>query len=241
MTGDPRRMFDDPDVPDDVRDALRGMSEQPPESYDAAAGLARFQAAIGGGGGGGEGGDVGGASSAASGGVGLGKVLALGAAAAGLVGAIVLAAGGFDWVDPPADPKPAPAPMVSTAAPIAIASVDEAPVITPESLPKADLSAEPLPRSKQSKEQLYREELEHLAKLRQVASSRPSEAVRMADEGHSRFASGMLYQEREAIAIRSLARAGSSAAARARAEAFLARFPKSPFAEQIRVTVGLSK
>jgi hypothetical protein len=44
---------------------------------------------------------------------------------------------------------------------------------------------------------------------------------------------GMLSQEREALAIEALAATGRGAEARTRADAFLARFPKSAFAAGI--------
>jgi len=241
MSHDPPRLFDDPAVADEVREALHQMADQSPQPYDAAAGLARFQAAIGSGGSSGGGGGTG---SPGAPGLGLGKTLALGAGGLGLAGAIVVAVLGLRTNDPPASVTlPAPvevAAPASSAAPTS--SSTDVPVITPESLPTAERSARVAPSSAiKSKDELYREELEHLARLKSVAGSSPAEAVRMADEGHARFTRGMLYQEREAIAIRSLSRAGQSGAARSRAERFLARFPKSPYAEQIRMAAGMSK
>ena len=240
MSNDPPRLLDDPAVADEVRAALHQLADQPPQPYDAAAGLARLQAVIGSGGGSGDGGT----GSPAPSGLGLGKTLALGAGGLGLAGAIVAAALGLGTPPPPASMTPPASVEVagpaSAAAPTS--SIDDTPLITPESLPTAERSARVVASSAiKSKDELYREELEHLALLRSVAGSRPAEAVRMADEGHARFARGMLYQEREAIAIRSLARAGQSGAARSRAEQFLARFPKSPYAEQIRMAAGLTK
>lgn len=255
MSRDPSRLFENPDLPGELREALHEMAEVPPQPYDTAAGLARFQQTLGSGGeptetppeNGSPDPSAAGQGGAASSGVGLGKIAAVGVASLGAAGVIVgLALGGGDTSEPPR----ATVPVAQSATPAKsrtpapeTPAVEDVPVITPEALPTAEApdSAPPKHAPAKSKDQLYREELEHLAQLRRVAATRPAEAVRMADQGHARFAGGMLYQEREAIAIRSLARAGRSAQARARAQRFLDRFPKSPFSEQIRVAVGLSK
>lgn len=109
-------------------------------------------------------------------------------------------------------PEPAPAPSVEKAPP-----------------PPASASAKP-----QATKPTLAEEVRHLGEVRALAGTDPAGAARKADEGHKRFAGGMLYQEREAVAITSLARAGRGGEARARASRFLAQFPKSPFADQVR-------
>jgi hypothetical protein len=81
------------------------------------------------------------------------------------------------------------------------------------------------------------EEIAQLETLRSLASENPAQAVTMADEGQRRFNHGIFEQEREAIAIRSLARTGRMDEAQTRARRFLDRFPKSPFAEKIRQDV----
>jgi len=50
----------------------------------------------------------------------------------------------------------------------------------------------------------------------------------------TRFPHGRLVQEREVVAIDALAALGRSAAMRARAQAFLERFPESPYAAHVR-------
>src|SRR6185436_6341045 len=69
-------------------------------------------------------------------------------------------------------------------------------------------------------------ETAQLAELRRVASSDPRRALTLADEGAHQFPNGFFSQEREAIAITSLLRLGRDADARARAERFLARYPR---------------
>jgi hypothetical protein len=73
------------------------------------------------------------------------------------------------------------------------------------------------------------EEMEQLARLRSVASSDPSAALRLANEGEQRFAKGLFRQEREAIAIQALGQLNRTSEAKQRARAFKAAYPRSPF------------
>jgi hypothetical protein len=60
------------------------------------------------------------------------------------------------------------------------------------------------------------------------------DAFATLEASRRRFSAPALYQEREALMIELLYRSGQTAAAQARAAAFLARFPESPHAEQVR-------
>lgn len=243
MNDDPGRLFDDPSLPEELRGALQDMAERPP-SYDVGAGLARFKASIGTAGGS-EGGPAAGGDGATGTGIGLGKTVLIGAGGLGVVGVVAAIAFGVSRQEPAVPPAPTHVEAVMSApAPVEVPPVeaDRVPLIRPESLPTVDdARAAPSSAAVKSKDQLYREELNHLAEVKRAAASNPAQAVRMADEGHVRFVSGMLYQEREALAIRALAQSGQSSTARARGERFLSSFPKSPFADQIRMTIGLSK
>jgi len=123
---------------------------------------------------------------------------------------------------------------------VPLVDVTDLPELPPER-PSAGV-ARPAARSSEpsAAEELYREEMLHLANLRRVAGANPAEALRLAQEGHERFARGMLYQEREAIAIGALSRLGRKGEAKARGEQFLTRFPRSPYADQIRVQAGIA-
>jgi hypothetical protein len=83
-------------------------------------------------------------------------------------------------------------------------------------------------------------ETSDIARLRTVARTDPLRALALAQEGAHRFPQGFFSQEREAIAIRSLVKLGHLPEARARAERFLAAYPRAPAAESIRASVGLS-
>ena len=83
------------------------------------------------------------------------------------------------------------------------------------------------------------EEVAHLASLRSMLRSDPTAALTAAAEGHRRFAGGVFYQEREAIAIDALAALGRTTSARERARAFIAQFPTSTLADRVRRAGGL--
>lgn len=62
----------------------------------------------------------------------------------------------------------------------------------------------------------------------------PGQALRILNELDRLFAHGALLQEREILRIQSLSATGSGAAAKARAEQFLKRYPASPYVAHVR-------
>jgi hypothetical protein len=81
-------------------------------------------------------------------------------------------------------------------------------------------------------------EAELLEKARADISRDPASSLRSLDQHREGFVDGQLTAERELLAIDALARQGRAAEARARAAAFLARFPSSPYADRVRRIVG---
>jgi len=81
-------------------------------------------------------------------------------------------------------------------------------------------------------------EAELLEKARAGISRDPAASLRVLDAHREGFGDGQLTAERELLAIDALARQGRTAEARARGGAFLARFPKSPYADQVRRILG---
>lgn len=79
-------------------------------------------------------------------------------------------------------------------------------------------------------------EMEHFAALRRTSD--PQAALALAEQGHAKFPRGVFWQEREAIAIASLARVGRTAEARSRARAFIAVHPESLHASSMRELAG---
>jgi hypothetical protein len=66
----------------------------------------------------------------------------------------------------------------------------------------------------------------------------PARAFTLLDAARARFPAGILVQEREALTIEALVRAGQRALARKRADAFLRDYPKIPHAADVRSVVA---
>ena len=242
MNGAPVRLVDDPALAEELRNALREASDLPPQPFDLDAGLERLRQQIG---------SAGAPPATPGSSPRLAWKLGLGLGGAGAIGAMLLA--GFVFQTRPASvpvsaaPVSADAPLAVSAAPAA--SSAEVVIDLEQDAPVADAgaaavrsAASPSSRAetRESRDDLIRREVQHLAEVRTALASNPQEALRLAEQGHRDFARGMLYQEREALAIRALVRMGRTAQARARTEPFVARFPRSPYAEQLRRETGLS-
>ncbi|MBI5534176.1 MAG: hypothetical protein HY898_15745 [Deltaproteobacteria bacterium] len=236
MSRDPIRLMEDPALSEGLRAALRQAAEQGAPGFDLGAGLDRFRQQLS-------------APTAPSAAPALGPKLILGLGGLGVIGAVVLA--GFALRSPHRPPPSPPAVVVSQQpeipqppAPSATVEIDlDQEAATLDAGAPASSSAGPAAsrsETKESRDDLYRREVQHLAEVRAALGRSPEEALRMADKGHREFARGMLYQEREALAIRALVRLGRAAQARARTEQFVARFPRSPYSEQLRRETGLS-
>jgi len=218
MSEPPVRLRDDPSIEPELKDAL-GQIGATPVPFDVDQGLSQLKDAMGGPG-------------AEASWLAKHKLwLAAGGGAALIGGALLVATP--KPLPPAAAPPPPPAAVV-TPAPVQ-------PSPTPEPSPKVEAPppapAPPAPSvsaKPQSTKPTLAEEVKHLAEVRALATGDPAGAARKADEGHKRFSGGMLYQEREAVAITALARAGRAGEAKARAGRFLSQFPKSPFADQVR-------
>jgi len=77
------------------------------------------------------------------------------------------------------------------------------------------------------------EEFRLLRAARQALADQPSQALRLGDQHKRRFASGMMVQERETIAVEALARLGKGEEAWQRARAFFVVYPHSPYRGRI--------
>jgi hypothetical protein len=82
------------------------------------------------------------------------------------------------------------------------------------------------------------DEFRLLRAARQAVGDRPERALALTDEHAQRFPSGMLGQEREAIAIEALVKLGREAQAKARARSFVAAHPSSPYRSRIETAIG---
>lgn len=71
-----------------------------------------------------------------------------------------------------------------------------------------------------------------------LASGAPDEAVKLAERHRREFPSGMLVEEREAIATKALVDAHRYAEARVRGAAFERRFPQSAMLRSVRSSLA---
>lgn len=229
MSHDPPRLRDDPGTSAALRRALDAAREDVPSDAQLDALAAKLGPLLGGpGGGGAPPGDGGAALSGASafGGKALGG---LAIAAAGVaVAALVLTP------DDPAPPPRRPDPVIEAPAP----RVESEPVPEGVDVP-TDLEPEaPTPRPPPRRPTFEVDPAAELALLRRMQDdlrTDPAAALETAREHERRFGPGTLAQEREVVAIDALDRLGRDAEARARAEAFRTRWPRSAHLRRIDV------
>jgi hypothetical protein len=101
---------------------------------------------------------------------------------------------------------------------------------TPAAAPTPEGSAERAPS----------DEFALLRAARQAIGDRPDRALALTSEHARLFPSGMLSQEREAIAVEALVKLGRASAAQTRAHAFLAGHPDSPYRSRIEAALARS-
>ena len=237
----PRRLLEDPATADALRADLQAAATHQ-VGYDLSSGLARFEANLP---------NIGAGSGAASGGhsllVKLGIVGALG-------GALAL---GISLSSPTKAPAPSAheASSVEAAKRVAPpapdrAATDErepsAPSAEPEAsvqdaeappAPKAVVKPAPRPASQSSaasRDDLLAEEVRQLRQIRLALASDPARALQLANQGHARFRKGVLYQEREALALSALSALGRRQELEQRGTRYLKAFPGGAFSGRVR-------
>jgi hypothetical protein len=131
--------------------------------------------------------------------------------------------------DQPPPPSAPPAPVADPAAarPVKVAH--------PAPRPAAAATAALADNARAS--QLREESAMILDARRVLRGGDPARALALLDAARARFPAGILVQEREALTIEALVRAGQRALATKRAEAFLRDYPKSPHAADVRSAV----
>ncbi|AGP35604.1 hypothetical protein [Sorangium cellulosum] len=139
------------------------------------------------------------------------------------------ARGGLPAAAPPPAPEPAPAPAAEPA---------PAPVARREA-PRNARPAAPAPDAIAAvdNDDLVRES-NLVDQSRAALAQDPAAALAALARHEADFPRGRLAEEREFIAIRALMRLGRADEARARAAAFVARYPSSSFAEPVRRIVS---
>src|SRR5690606_32494038 len=119
---------------------------------------------------------------------------------------------------PPAAPSPVDQTSLGEAADAASTDVmkqGEEPSATRAKAPSAvpRISAPPIvaPLPPSEKPDPWADEIAHLGDLRRLHRQDPAAAVTAAEQGHAKFSSGLLYEEREALLILSLQQLGRGA------------------------------
>lgn len=98
-----------------------------------------------------------------------------------------------------------------------------------------------MPGSPEDCERLLREEREVVNQARTaLRGGDTAGAMRLLEQARQNFPGGALGQEREALAIETLAKSGAREAASTRAAAFIKAHPTSPHAARLQVFVFLN-
>ena len=134
-------------------------------------------------------------------------------------------------------PPPAPITAPALATPAKVVSPAAAPPVVVAPLPALELpSAPPAPPKLKLDPRLAEAEL--LEKARSLVGSNPAAALKLT-AAHSRdYPSGRLGAEADLIAAQALLGMGKATAAKQRARASLARYPRSLYARQLREIAG---
>jgi len=237
----PKRLLEDPATAEALRADLQAAANHQ-LAYDVSAGLARFEATLA------NAGAVGGSAGALKSAlVKLGVVGAVG----GVIAAVALYSGqqpdtlpqatGVEEA-PSAPVKPALEPRVPPPARQAEPprQVEPAPSQSHEprsapapkrALPRPQTIA---PTAEPSRSVLLAQEVAQLRKIRQTLPGNPAQALQWANEGHAEFRKGVLYQEREALALQALSALGRRAELERRGARYLEAFPQGSFSGQVR-------
>jgi hypothetical protein len=161
-------------------------------------------------------------------------------AAAALISAAA-AAVLYEPVAPPApDAAPKPASPVASrpdlAEPPKVAAPADATATgsaVPSVLPTATAPARSGASAARADDTRLERELRQLSRVRQALSADPAGALALADAGHVEFKTGVMREEREALAVMAFSRLSRSGAFEARARRFLKQYPQSAFRERI--------
>lgn len=123
-----------------------------------------------------------------------------------------------------------PAPIAAPRAP----TDKQPPPVAIDALPTLELPTAPPDRAPRLKLDSRLEEAELLEKARSLVGSNPAGALKLTTEYRHDFPKGRLGAEADLIAAQSLLGMGNVAAAKQRAQASLARYPRGLYARQLR-------
>ncbi len=239
MSDDPPRLRDDRSTPAWVREALQRSAAVPLVSPDTAAALARFQSRVA----------TGGPPVAIASRAGRWTLGGIGVAA--VLGALWLGTRPVHRANVRSE-RPASAPVRAVANPVTQPAPALLPVETPRQA-RAPEAPPPLPTRETrdpggplraapqsahapapSDRDDVQREFAQLARVRAALEHGASAALALADAGNREFPHGMLAEERDALAIRALARLGRIAELHRRGAIYLQRFPRGIHTAEVR-------
>jgi hypothetical protein len=160
---------------------------------------------------------------------GVGLTLAAGVSGAAIYAAVRPPSLKIVYVDRPAPVVTAPSVVSSSAAAPAVPSV--APAITARAKPASSVRTHPRWGLARERELLDRAQ-------KSAAGGDTDKALEAVAAHRAEFPAGQLAEEREALAVQVLAKAGRNAEAAALAESFHARYPRSFLSEVVDATVA---
>lgn len=137
---------------------------------------------------------------------------------------------------------PAP-PEVSTVEPLSVA-VETLPALPPSPSHSSEAPARPVTQRTTTSSSTRRpkarpdDEFAFIRSAEAALESSPSRALASAEEHARTFPSGQFVQEREVIAVDALTRLGRTDEAKRRANAFLLRFPRTPYLSRLERALG---
>jgi hypothetical protein len=155
-------------------------------------------------------------------------------------------AGGADPVSAPDIVLPSGNPYLgdsasATAAPVARRDSaaperdQEAPAEAPAAEPAAKAAAAPQPVVDESR---LEREMQMLAVTQRVLASDPQRALRLSQQGEREFPGTMFSAERRQLGLLALVKLGRLDEARRAGRPFLARYPKAPWSERLRLALA---
>jgi len=262
----PKRLLEDPETAAALRSDLHSVASHQ-VNFDLAAGIARFEASLAAGSGAAGSGAAGSEAAGSEAAVASLKATLLKLGMAGVVaGGAVLGIALYSSNEPDAmstnsamltnsavstpPPSPAIAPAVTRAAtpaaPSAAETVERSDAAEPPVEPVKRATARPAAKARQlpaassteTRDDLLQREIQNLRQIRQLVSANPGQALALANEGHSTFKGGVLYQEREALALQALSALGRRSELEARGDRYLRAFPNGSFSNRIRQLLG---
>jgi hypothetical protein len=130
--------------------------------------------------------------------------------------------------DSPGGAVDAPAARASVAPPVA------APTASVDSVPPPVPSAKPTPQPSPPIS-----EIRAVALARDLVETDPQAALALLDQTQREHPTGYFVEERQALTVMALVRAGRQANARQQGAAFLRAYPNGPFSDRVRSVTGL--